>query len=85
MIQPMNFHDVMKLAAMCGVADICVTIIDTRSGRLYEQCYLDLDPETEHGFAYTDDGVYWDYEYGLTWWAYCIVPTKYEISGWDIS
>lgn len=84
MIQPLNFHDVMKLAAMCGLNDYRVAVIDVRSGRLYERCTLDIDPDTEHSFAYTEDGAFWDYDYGITWWAYCMVPTKYDIPTWDI-
>lgn len=85
MIQPLKFHDVMKIAAMCGVTDYCVAIIDVRSGRMYENCTLDLDPDTEHAFAYTLEGAYWDYDYGSTWWAYSIIPTKAEIPSWDIA
>ena len=84
MIQPLKFHDVMKIAVMNGIEDNFVTIIDVRSGRMYERCCVDVDPETEHVFVYTVDGAFWDYDYGSTWWAYRIIPTKFDISLWDI-
>jgi hypothetical protein len=56
--------------------------MDIRSGKIYAGAYLDVDPVSEHVFAYTEDGAFWSFEYGETWWAYS--DAERDIPTWDI-
>lgn len=47
-----------------------VMVIDATNGRLFVGCWLGIDPTSGCVYVYTDDGAYWDYEYGDRWWCY---------------
>ena len=72
MVKALDYQTLVIKAEMCGDTDpVCV--INVLSGRLYEDCLLDIDPVTGAIFTYTEDGALWGYEYGTSWWAFDIV------------
>lgn len=81
MIKPLSYQTLITMGHMCGLCNP-VYVMDIRSGKIYAGAHLDVDPVSEHVFAYTEDGAFWSFEYGETWWAYS--DAERDIPTWDI-
>lgn len=69
MIKPLTYSALLAAGGLCGLLND-ITVIDVRSGRMYQNSHIDIDPTTDTVFAYTEEGAFWAFEYGETWWAY---------------